>query len=48
MNKFIFSTGDEYNGGWINNKKHGHGVMKYKDGSEYVVWKYVSYANLKN
>ena len=37
MNKFIFSTGDEYNGGWINDKKHGHGMMKYKDGSEYVV-----------
>ena len=40
INKFIFSTGDEYNGGWINDKKHGHGVMKYQDGSEYVVWRH--------
>ena len=32
-----FSNGDQYNGGWVWDKKQGHGVMTYADGSVYEV-----------
>lgn len=33
----IYSNGDCYKGGWIENRKHGHGQQEYVDGSYYEV-----------
>ena len=34
--KFLSSTnGSEYEGDWINGKKHGKGIIVFKDGARY-------------
>ena len=32
-----FSTGTEYEGNYINDKRHGHGIFKMADGSVFEV-----------
>ena len=32
---YIFKDGHRYEGNYANNKKHGHGVFLYPDGSKY-------------
>lgn len=33
----IFSSGTEYEGNYINDKRHGHGIFKMVDGSVFEV-----------
>jgi len=32
----VWNDGRVYEGDWINNKMHGKGVFKWKDGREYI------------
>ena len=33
---FVWPNGDEYDGQWKNDRRHGSGTMRYSDGTEYV------------
>ena len=35
MGTFTASDGTEYNGDWVNGKRHGNGYIQYPDGGMY-------------
>lgn len=36
-NGLSFSNGDQYEGDWVMNKRHGHGMLRCADGTMYDV-----------